>query len=101
VGGGVGVASLLVGGVTGILSLKKVSTVKDHCDGNLACDAEGVDAASSGHTFSTISTITLIAGGALVVGSAALWYFGWRTKRATLAPTASRDGAGLTVVGQF
>ena len=101
VGGGVGVASLLVGGVTGILSLKKASTVKEHCDANLACDGEGVDAASSGHTFSTVSTITLVAGGALVLGSAALWYFGWRTKHATVAPSASRDGGGLTVVGRF
>ena len=101
VGGGVGVASLLVGGVTGILSLKKASTVKEHCDANLACDAEGVDAASSGHTFSTVSTIALIGGGAPIVGSAALWSFGWRTKRATLVPSASRDGGGMSVLGTF
>lgn len=101
VGGGLGAASLVVGGVTGILSLKKASTVKEHCDDALACDQEGVDAASSGKTLSTVSTVTLVAGGALVVGSAALWYFGWRSPRATLVPTASRDGAGVVLGGSF
>ena len=101
VGGGLGAASLVVGGVTGVLSLGKASTVKDHCDDALACDQEGVDAASAGNTLSTVSTITLVAGGALVVGSAALWYFGWRKPRATLVPTASRDGAGVVLGGSF
>lgn len=101
VGGGLGAASLVVGGVTGVLSLGKASTVKDHCDDALACDQEGVDAAASGKTLSTVSTVTLIAGGALVAGSAALWYFGWRRPRATLLPTASRDAAGLLLSGTF
>lgn len=59
---GVGAASLVVGGVTGIMTLDRASTVKDHCDGDLACDSEGTDAASSGKTLSLVSTITVIAG---------------------------------------
>lgn len=101
VGGGLGAASLVVGGITGVLSLGKASTVKDHCDDALACDQEGVDAASSGETLSTVSTVTLVAGGALVAGSAALWYFGWRKPRATLVPTATREGGGLVLTGTF
>jgi hypothetical protein len=59
---GVGAASLVVGGVTGIMTLGRASTVKDHCDGDLACDSEGASAASSGQTLSLVSTITVIAG---------------------------------------
>ncbi len=58
----VGAASLVVGGVTGIMTLDRASTVKDHCDGDLACDPEGTSAASSGKTLSLVSTITVIAG---------------------------------------
>jgi len=59
---GVGAASLVVGGVTGIMTLDRAGTVKDHCDGDLACDPEGTSAASSGKTLSLVSTITIIAG---------------------------------------
>ncbi len=59
---GVGLASLVVGGVTGIMTLDRASTVKDHCDGDLACDGVGARAASSGKTLSLVSTITVIAG---------------------------------------
>ncbi len=59
---GVGAASLVVGGVTGIMTLDRASTVKDHCDGDLACDPEGTSAARSGETLSLVSTITVIAG---------------------------------------
>ena len=60
--GGVGVASLVVGGVTGIVTLGKASTVKDHCPDESSCDAEGSSAASSGKTLSLVSTITVIVG---------------------------------------
>ena len=59
---GVGLASLVVGGVTGVMTLDRASTVKEHCDGDLACDPEGSSAASSGQTLSLVSTITVIAG---------------------------------------
>ncbi len=59
---GVGVASLVVGGVTGIMTLNHASTVKEHCDGDLACDSEGSSAAKSGETLSLVSTITVIVG---------------------------------------
>ena len=65
---GVGVASLVVGGVTGIMTLDRASTVKDHCDGDLACDPEGSSAASSGKTLSLVSTITVI-GGVVGIGA--------------------------------
>jgi hypothetical protein len=69
---GVGAASLVVGGVTGIMTLDRASTVKDHCDGDLACDPEGTSAASSGKTLSLVSTITVIAGVVGLGGGGAL-----------------------------
>lgn len=60
--GGVGVASLGVGVVTGIMALGKASSVKDHCDGSLACDPQGVDAGAAGKTLSLVSTITVAVG---------------------------------------
>ena len=71
---GVGAASLVVGGVTGVLALSKAGTVKDHCDASYACDQDGVDAASAGRTLSPVSTITLIAGAALA-GAGAYFFF--------------------------
>lgn len=65
---GVGLASLVVGGVTGVMALDRASTVKDHCDADLACDPEGRSAASSGETLSLVSTITVI-GGVVGIGA--------------------------------
>lgn len=65
---GVGLASLVVGGITGVMTLDRASTVKEHCDAALACDPEGKSAASSGETLSLVSTITVIGG---VVGMGA------------------------------
>ena len=35
-----------------VMTLDRASTVKDHCDGDLACDSVGTSAASSGKTLS-------------------------------------------------
>ncbi|WP_437548108.1 hypothetical protein WME97_48730 [Sorangium sp. So ce367] len=73
--GGVGVVSLGVGVVTGLMALERASIVKDpaHCDGETWCDAEGVAAASSGETLSAVSTVTFIAGIACIGASVALF----------------------------
>ena len=62
---GVGAAGVVVGAVAGGLALGKKAEVKDVCtevgDG-FECDQDGLDAAESGKTFATISTIGLAAG---------------------------------------
>jgi hypothetical protein len=60
---GTGVAALGVGLVTGALALSKKSTVKEHCDANKQCDSDGLAAADSGKTFSTISTVAFVGAG--------------------------------------
>jgi hypothetical protein len=106
--GGVGVASLTVGVVTGIMTLGHASTVKEHCDGDLACDSEGLDAASAGKTLSLVSTITMIAG-AVGIGAGAYLLLtspssaasATRSTALRLTPVANRDVFGLELGKRF
>ena len=62
--GGVGVAGLVVGGITGIMALGDASTADEHCwdTPTKGCDQEGVDANSSGKTLATVSTVGFVMG---------------------------------------
>ena len=103
--GGVGAASLVVGAVTGILTLDRASTVEERCTPDLACDAEGLDAARSGSTLSLVSTITIAAGSAALAGGALLYFLAPRAQASTaavrLTPSASPNSAGLWLRGSF
>lgn len=94
---GVGGASLIVGGVTGVLAASRASTVKDHCDDNYICDSEGVSAASSGRLFAPLSTVTLIAG-VVLVGAGAYLYL-TSGKREKTQPKAGALLRALSVGG--
>lgn len=68
IGFGVGAAGLIAGGVTGLMSMSKASTVKDQCDGN-TCPRTVQSDLDSGKTLGTISTISFAVGAAgIVVG---------------------------------
>jgi hypothetical protein len=64
--GAAGIASVATGFVLGALALDRASTMNDHCDANLACDPQGLDAAKSGEVLAPLSTITILAGVALL-----------------------------------
>jgi hypothetical protein len=98
--GGVGVAGLAVGAVTGILALDRASTVKQHCP-DQACDPQGLDAASQGKWMAPTSTVSFIAGGVLVAGGAYLVFFGDGPKTVALAPSVSTSGVGALLQGAF
>jgi hypothetical protein len=83
---GVGAASLIAGGVTGVLAASKASTVKDHCDASNACDQDGVDAAASGRFLAPFSTVTVIAGAALA--GAGVYFYLASTKSHKPPPAA-------------
>jgi len=105
VGGG-GAASLVVGAVTGVLALDRAGTVEDRCTPDLVCDREGLDAARSGSTLSLVSTTTIAAGSAALVGGAVLYFLAPSAAKTTggelrMTPTASRDGAGLSIRATF
>jgi hypothetical protein len=54
--GGVGIAGIAVGSVTGVMVLGKKSTIDDHCNGS-KCDQQGLDAADSAKSLGLVSTI--------------------------------------------
>ena len=62
--GGVGVAGLGVGAVTGILVLGKQHTVDDQCQPDKSCTSAGLDAAHSGRTLQTVSNVGWVVGAA-------------------------------------
>jgi hypothetical protein len=61
--GGVGVAGLIVGSVAGLLVLDRKATVDEECkpDRN-SCTREGAEAAESGQSLATVSTIAFAVG---------------------------------------
>lgn len=69
--GGIGLAGLATGAVTGILVGIDASKYKQHCP-NGSCDAEGLDAMSSGKTLSIVSPIAFAVGAACVGAGAYL-----------------------------
>jgi hypothetical protein len=100
--GGVGVASLAAGAITGLFAMSRASTVKDHCDANYACDQTGVDAASDGKWLAPVSTVTLIAGAALVGVGAYLVLSSNGTNKTALVPAVPSFGGGaLELVRTF
>jgi hypothetical protein len=62
VAGGVGVAGLVVFGVTGGLMASYHGVVSDRCTANKQCDAEGLKAVESGKSLTPINTAALIVG---------------------------------------
>ncbi|HEY6461518.1 MAG TPA: hypothetical protein VIY73_15230, partial [Polyangiaceae bacterium] len=99
--GGIGVAGIATGAVTGILALGRASTVKSHCPGD-ACDPQGLDAASQGKWLAPTSTVAFIAGGAFLAAGAYLVFFrGHASANVVLAPTAAAGAAGAIVRATF
>lgn len=69
--GGVG---LVVGGITGLMTIGRKSTADSHCDA-VDCDSEGYDASQQGRTLGTVSTVAFVAGAALAVGGVSILLF--------------------------
>lgn len=63
----VGVASLWVGSITGAFAIDRESLRRDNCSDSNVCNQTGYDAARSGSTFATVSTITIAAGALVTV----------------------------------
>lgn len=83
---GVGGAGVIVGTVTGILALRKVSELRDRCPDN-HCSTDDQQLADSSRTFGTVSTISFTVG-AVGVGTGALLLLLRNEPSATQAPSA-------------
>jgi hypothetical protein len=106
---GLGIVGLGVGAVGGLVALDKKGTVQQHCQsdpaGGVACaDQAGLDAAATGRTMSTVSTVGFAAGaGALVVGIVLLAVSGGRATDTgvALAPEVRPGGGGFSFARAF
>ncbi len=99
--GGVGLAGVVVGVVSGIVAISSKSSA--NCDASNACDPGPL---ASAHTAATVSDIGLIAGGALLVGGLAFVLFSPKshadTKRAfQIVPSLGPHDGGLLLRGRF
>jgi hypothetical protein len=103
--GGIGVAGLAVGSVTGVLALGAKSDAVNACPSypdRCASDGSGTRANDRATTLATISTISFVAGGALVAGGAVLFFLAPRAKSAVRAvPAVGQNGAGLVLFAPF
>jgi hypothetical protein len=97
--GGVGIATLGVGAITGALTLGKASIVKDpaHCDAELRCDAVGVAAAKAGSTLSVVSTATIVGGAVAAAAGVVLVLTSRSSAPVTAGLVVSPIGATLQV----
>jgi hypothetical protein len=100
--GGLGVAGLVVGGVTGGIMLGKSAIVDDHCDPETKrCDAEGLDAADAGKSLATLNAIAFATG---VVGVGAGLYLiltSGGAPKAQVSAGALPGGAAISLRASF
>ena len=99
--GGVGLAGVLVGAVSGIVAISSKSSA--NCDVSNACDPGPL---ASAHTAATISDIGLIAGGALLVGGLAFVLFSPKSHADTaqafqIVPALGPHDGALFLRGRF
>lgn len=101
--GGVGIAGLALGAVTGILAMGSASTVNSHCNTTTyVCDPEGLNAAQAGDVFAPLSTVGFIAGGVLVATGVVLVIVGGKKKEAvSFVPVVGPTFAQAALVGTF
>jgi hypothetical protein len=105
--GGVGIASIAVGSVLGLMAISKNSdsNANGHCDAS-GCDATGTSLRNTALSDATVSTITFVAGGVLAAAGVVLVLTAPHAKAPTtgrleLRPAASPHGAGLDLGGSW
>ena len=104
VGGGVGLAGIVVGSVAGVSAISHKNDAKKSCvAGN--CPPSTWSDLDSARTMASVSTVSfVVAAIGVVVGAGAILLDddGSSTERAfVVSPDVSRQGARLTVAGRF
>jgi hypothetical protein len=100
--GGIGVAGIGTGVITGIMLANAKSTVEANCNEKICTNQQGIDAASSGQTLLVVNTAAWIVGAA-GVGLGAYFLLSSSPGRpaAAVVPVVSAEGAALSCVGRF
>jgi hypothetical protein len=111
--GGVGVAGIAVGAVTGVMAMSAFSSQKTDCHSSAPGDctnhAQAVQDHNNASAMSTVSTVGFIAGGALLATGAVLFFTAPRAGGAEgspqagvqVVPSAAPGWAGLSLNGRF
>ncbi len=101
--GGVGAAGLVAGGIFGVLAISKNNQAKDICSGTTCpADSDGESLTDSAQTFATVSTIGIIAGGALFATGGVLYFTAPSSDAsAELRVSPTWGGARFTLGGSF
>jgi hypothetical protein len=100
--GGLGVASLGAGVVTGLLSNAELSSLEEDCGPQQRCtDPSAADTIDSGKTLETVANITLIGGAVLVAAAIPMVIFGGPSEATSTAIVMSPDGGRLRFSGNF
>ncbi len=104
--GGLGLAGVAVGAVTGLMAISKNDASKELCPNDGACASrQGVDDNDSAKTFGLVSTIAFAAG-AVGIGAGAVLILtapagDKRSGAVRLVPQGSARGGGLALLGTF
>ena len=105
--GGVGIASIAVGSVLGLMAISKNSdsNANGHCDAS-GCDAAGTSLRNTSLSDATVSTITFVAGGVLAAAGVVLVLAAPHAKSPTtgrleLRPAGAPHAAGLNLGGSW
>jgi len=97
--GGVGLAGLAVGGIFGGLTISAWSHVNAECPSLAGCSAEAQSNHASAVTFGTVSTVSFIAGGALLAGGLTLYLVAPKGRSPSVGIWVAREGLGMA--GRF
>ncbi len=105
--GGVGLAGIAAGSVFGVLTGSATSQQKNDCPSSASCPnhAQAQSDHSTAVTDGTISTVSFIAGGALLAGGIVLYVVA-RSSAApatglVVSPSVGPQGGGMTLLGTF
>jgi hypothetical protein len=105
VGGGVGLAGVLVGSISGISAISHKNEAKKGCVAG-SCPPSTWSDLDSAHSLATVSTVGFVIGAVgVVVGAGAILLDGDEPSGAqrgfVLSPDVTRQGARLTIAGSF
>lgn len=98
--GGLGAVGLGIGTYYGFKSKGTYDDAISHCpNGASSCDPYGVQRGRDAHTQATVSTVTFIAGGALLATGAVLYFTAPDGTRAEVSPMVGSRAAGVSLQG--
>ncbi len=97
---GLGATALIGGAIAGLHAKSVYVSAVAACNGGTVCpDDHGISLRNDATTWANVSTIAFLAGGAVFVGGAVLYFTAPRDRTVTVG--VAPWGAGLSVVGGF